>query len=141
MLFGQNFGGNGAADDDDQLPLSERAKKLKGKDVLPPTKTSEDPILSPEKVGTKPGPLALLERALKLKKKKKKKIEAYVAGLQWSHFMINSVHSVECEPMNPPSLVFPMRTLEEKRSNIIHVDLARLFRMLKRTPLDGAKVI
>ena len=77
MLFGQNFGGNGAADDDDdQLPLSEWAKKLKGKDVLAPTKTSEDPILSPEKVRTKPGALALLEQALKLKKKKK--IEAYI---------------------------------------------------------------
>lgn len=35
-----------------------------------------------------------------------------------------------------------MRTLEEKQSAyIIHADLARLFRLLKKVPLDGVKVV
>ena len=89
--------------------------------------TPEDPILLPEKqVGAKIGRLALLERSLKLKK-----MEAYVSELVscGPHFVINSVRSMDGEPMNPPSLVLPMRALEEERSAyIILADLARLFR-------------
>ena len=90
--------------------------------------TPEDPILLPVKqVGAKIGRLALLERSLKLKKK----MEAYIFGLVSGgpRFVINSVRSVDGEPMNPPSLVLPMRALEEERSAyIILADLARLFR-------------
>ena len=47
-ISGLNSGDNTAADDDDQLPLSERAKKLKGKGAEQ-IETPEDPISLPEK--------------------------------------------------------------------------------------------
>ena len=97
-------------------------------------------MLPEKEVGAKTGRLALLERSLKLKKK----MEACVFGLvsDGPRFVINSVHSVDGEPMNPPSLVLPMRALEEEWSAyIIHADLARLFRLLTKVPLDGIKVV
>ena len=46
------------------------------------------------------------------------------------------------EPIDPPSLVLPKGTLEEERSAyIIRTDLARLFRLLKKEPFDGVKVV
>jgi len=102
--------------------------------------TPEDPILLPEKqVGAKIGRLALLERSLKLKK-----MEAYVSELVSCrpHFVFHSVRSMDGEPMNPPSLVLPMRSLKEEQSAyIMHADLAHLFRLLKKVPLDGVKVV
>ncbi|KAG2640026.1 hypothetical protein PVAP13_2KG064732 [Panicum virgatum] len=132
------------ADDDDRLPLSERAKKLKGKGE-DHAEATKDPISLPEKekhVGAraKAGKFALLERALKLKKK----TEAYVSELVSCRprFAVDSVRSVDSEPIDPPSLVLPKGTLEEERSAyIIRTDLARLFRLLKKEPFDGAKVV
>ena len=66
------------------------------------TKIPEEPISVLEKhVGAKAGRLALLERALKLKKK----TEAYVSKLvsDGPRFIIHSVRSVDGEPINPPS--------------------------------------
>jgi hypothetical protein len=60
-----------AIDVDNQLPLSEWAKKLKGKDMLHPseqTKTPKDPFPLPEQVGIETGVLAFLDWARKLKK-------------------------------------------------------------------------
>jgi len=97
-------------------------------------------LLLEKEVGAKTGRLALLERSLKLKKK----MEAYVFGLvpDGPRFVINSVRSVDGEPMNPPSLVLQMRALEEEWSAyIIHADLARLFRLLTKVTLDGVKVV
>ena len=139
-----NSGDNIAADDDDRLPLSERAKKLKGKGEEQ-AEGSKDPISLPEKekhvgAGGKAGKFALLERALKLKKK----TEAYVSELVSCRprFAVDSVRSVDSESIDPPSLVLPKGTLEEERSAyIIRTDLARLFRLLKKEPFDGVKVV
>jgi len=113
---------------------------LKGKGAEQ-IETPEGPISLPEKqVGIKTGRLAFLERSLKLKKK----MEAYVSELVSGgpRFVINSVRSVDGEPMNPPSLVLLMRALEEEWSAyIIHADLARLFHLLTKVPLDGVKVV
>jgi len=71
-------------------------------------------------------------------------MEAYVSVLVSGgpRFVINSVRSMDGEPMNPPSLVLPMRALEEERSVcIIHADLARLFRQLKKVLLGGVTVV
>jgi len=71
-------------------------------------------------------------------------MEAYVSELvsYGPHFVINSVRSMDGEPMNPPSLVLPMRALKEEQSAyIIHADLAHLFRLLKKVPLDSVKVV
>jgi len=112
---------------------------LKGKGAKQ-IETPEDPISLPEKqVGIKTGRLSLLEGSLRLKKK----MEAYVSELVSGgpRFIINSVRSVDGEPMNPPSLVLPMRALEEERSAyIIHTDIVHLFRLLKKL-LDGVKVV
>ena len=97
-------------------------------------------MLPEKEVGAKIGRLALLERSLKLKKK----MEAYIFGLVSGgpRFVINSVRSMDGEPMNPPSLVLPMRALEEEQSAcIIHADLARLFRQLKKVLLGGVTVV
>jgi len=97
-------------------------------------------LLLEKEVGAKTGRLALLERSLKLKKK----MEAYIFGLvsDGPRFVINSVRSVDGEPMNPPSLVLPMTALEEERSAYINLaDLAHLLRLLKEVPLDGVKVV
>jgi len=114
---------------------------LKGKGAQQ-IETPEDPISLPEKqVGIKTGRLALLERSLKLKKKK---MEAYVSVLVSGgpRFVINSVRSMDGDPMNPPSFVLPMRALEEELSAyIIHADLARLFRLLKKVLLGGVTVV
>ena len=142
--FSLNSGDNIAADDDDRLPLFERAKKLKGKGAEQ-AEATKDPISLPEKekhvgAGAKAGKLALLERALKLKKK----TEAYVSELVscGPRFAVDSVRSVDSEPIDPPSLVLPKGTLEEERSAyIIRTDLARLFRLLKKEPFDGVKVV
>jgi len=88
----------------------------------------------------KAGKFALLERALKLKKK----TEAYVSELVSCRprFAVDSVRSVDSESIDPPSLVLPKGTLEEERSAyIIRTDLARLFRLLKKEPFDGVKVV
>ena len=66
------------------------------------TEIPEEPISVPEKhVGAKAGRLALLERALKLKKK----TEAYVSELVFDRpcLIINSIRSVDGEPINPSS--------------------------------------
>ena len=71
-------------------------------------------------------------------------MEAYISGLVSGgpRFVINSVRSMDGEPMNPPSLVLPMRALKEERSAyIIHAYLARLFCLLKKVPLDSVKVV
>ena len=111
--------------------------KSKGAEQI---ETPEDPISLPEKqVGAKIGRLALLERSLKLKK-----MEAYVSKLVscGPHFVINSVRSMDGEPMNPLSLVLPMTALEEERSAyIILADLSHLLRLLKEVLLDGVKVV
>ena len=66
------------------------------------TEILEEPISVLEKhVAAKAGRLALLERKLKLKKK----TEAYVSELvsDGPRFIINSVRSLDGEPINPPS--------------------------------------
>jgi len=71
-------------------------------------------------------------------------MEAYVSVLVSGgpRFVINSFHSMDGEPMNPPSLVLPMTALEEEGSAyIILADLAHLLRLLKEVPLDGIKVV
>jgi hypothetical protein len=103
-------------------------------------KTPQDPISLSEKVGAETGVLALLERARNLKRK----TEAYVTELvsDGPRFVIDSVRSVDDEHVNSPSLVLLIGTLEEEQSAyIIHADLARLLGLLKKTPLDGAKVV
>lgn len=104
--------------------------------------TPQDPISLSEKVGAETGVLALLiERARNLKRKTD---EAYVTELvsDGPRFVIDSVRSVDAEHVNSPSLVLLIGTLEEEQSaSIIHADLARLLGLLKKTPLDGAKVV
>ena len=71
-------------------------------------------------------------------------MEAYVSVLVSGgpRFVINSVRSMDGEPINPPSLVLPMRALEEERSAyIIHADLARLFHLLKKVLLGGVTLV
>jgi len=71
-------------------------------------------------------------------------MDAYVSELMSGgpRFVINSVRSVDGEPMNTPSLVLSMRALEEEQSAyIIHADLSRFFRLLKKVPLDGVKAM
>ena len=88
----------------------------------------------------KAGKFALLERALKLKKK----TDVYVSELVSCRprFAVDSVRSVDSESIDPPSLVLPKGTLEEERSAyIILADLAHLLHLLKEVPLDGVKVV
>jgi hypothetical protein len=57
-------------------------------------------------------------------------------------FMVSSVHSIEDEPVTPPSLILPLGALEEECSaNIVSSNLACLHRLLQETPFNKAKVL
>ena len=44
--------------------------------------------------------------------------------------------------LTPPSLPLLTETLDEERSlDIVYADLARLQRLLKKTPLDNARIV
>ncbi|CAN6307506.1 unnamed protein product [Urochloa humidicola] len=138
------------ADDDrsDQMSLSERARQLKGKDVVPApeqprTSTEAIPLVAPPaemeksvEKGVEKGAVALMERLRKLKAK----TASYVSGLvsDGPRFVVSSVRSVEDGSANPPSLALPMGSFDEVRSaRIIRGDLADLHELLRDTTSDG----
>jgi hypothetical protein len=66
-------------------------------------------------------------------RKLREKTASYVSKLvsDGPRFMVNSVRSIEDEPVTPPSLILPLGTLEEERSTtIVGSDLACLHRLL-----------
>lgn len=128
---------NTGTEDDDHLPLSERLKHQKGKkraSALGAYQGGGECDFASRSPKVAKGALALMDRVDKLKEKTGAYSSQFISDGSQSRF--DSVWPV-VDGLTPPSLTLPMETLEEEcSSDIVHANLTRLQRSLKKTPLD-----